>query len=78
KMISSTYSIKPKITFISSVLFTSFTIYFVHWDQNQQRMEMKKGLIREKEDLERLERNKRELEEQQRLRKIYELRDTVK
>jgi hypothetical protein len=41
-------------------------------------MEMKKGLIREKEDLERLERNKRELEEQLRLKKMYELREINK
>ncbi|KAF8315361.1 hypothetical protein DL93DRAFT_2166733 [Clavulina sp. PMI_390] len=42
-------SIRARITLAASVVFTASTIYFVHWNQENERETMYRGVVRDEE-----------------------------
>jgi len=62
-----------KITLLSSVALSSFTIWFVHRQQGQERETMYQGVLRDDERRrEKMRRREEDLEESRRKQEIYE------
>jgi protein PET117 len=60
-------------TLLSAIFASSFTIWFVHRQQVQEREIMYKGVLRDEERrLEKMRQREAELQESQRKREIYE------
>ncbi|KAI3632454.1 hypothetical protein MIR68_009560 [Amoeboaphelidium protococcarum] len=62
-------STRAKITFASSCVLTAATIFYVHYQQTEERLQMSANVMAEveQEKQQRLEANRKELERQQAL-----------
>ena len=70
-------STRAKIVFVTSIVFTTSVISFVHYQHHQDRIAMHAGVVREENDLlrKRQLQNTKMLEEQQVLKIELEKRD---
>ncbi|RDB23603.1 hypothetical protein Hypma_008998 [Hypsizygus marmoreus] len=68
-----------KLTLLGAVLFSSLTIWAVHFQQDQERQNMYKGVLRDDERRrEKMRQREADLEESRRKREIYERVQAVK
>ncbi|KXN87436.1 hypothetical protein AN958_08867 [Leucoagaricus sp. SymC.cos] len=70
---------RARATLLGAILFSSLTIWAVHFQQDQERETMYKGVLRDDERRkEKMLQRQAELEESRRKRGIYERVQTVK